>query len=149
MQNPNPNVEQQYRVLSVIWFVLLFSQMMFLVVVFITRPEVFNFDFSKPAFGENPPLTIAFAVLAVINFSLSFVVEKRAVAQAVAEQKPQYMQTGLIVACALCEAISLLGLVLAFAFSYQYFFAWFALGILGIVLHFPKRDNINAASYKK
>ena len=145
----NSNVEQQYRVLSVIWFVLLFSQLMFLVVVFITRPEVFSFDFSKPLLGENPPVIIAFAVLAIVNLILSFVVENRAAAQAIADQKPQYIQTGLIVACALCEAISLLGLVLAFAFSYQYFFAWFALGILGIVLHFPQRGNLIAASYKK
>jgi hypothetical protein len=48
----------------------------------------------------------------------------------------------------LCEAISLLGVALAFAFSYQYFFLWFALGILGTILHFPKRDNLVAASYK-
>lgn len=149
MQNSNPNVEQQYRVLSVIWFVLLFSQLMFLVVVFVARPEVFSFDFSKPISGENPAVTIAFAALAIVNFALSFVVEKRAVAQGVAEQKVQYVQTGLIIACALCEAISLLGLVLAFAFSYQYFFFWFALGILGIVLHFPRRDNVIAASYRK
>ncbi len=149
MQNPNPSVEQQYRVLSVIWFILLFSQAMFLVVVFITRPEVFSFDFSKPFLGENPPIIIAFAILAIVNLILSFVVEKRAVAQAIADQRPQYIQTGLIVACALCEADSLLGLVLAFAFSYQYFFVWFALGILGIILHFPKRDHLIAASCKR
>lgn len=149
MQNPNPNVEQQYRILSVIWFVLLFSQVMFLVVVYFSRPEVFNFDFSKPLLGENPPITIAFAVLAIVNLIISFIIEKRAIEQAIAEQKPQLIQTGLIVACALCEAISILGLVLAFAFSYQYFFAWFAFGILGIILHFPKRGNLIAASYKK
>jgi hypothetical protein len=37
---------------------------------------------------------------------------------------------------------------MAFAFSYQYFFLWFALGILGMILHFPKRDNLIAAAYK-
>jgi len=42
-----------------------------------------------------------------------------------------------------------LGIVLAFAFAYQYFFAWFALGIIGILLHYPRRDDIVSASYKK
>ena len=122
MQNSNPNVEQQYRVLSVIWFVLLFSQAMFLVVVYLSKPEVFSFDLSKPLLGENPPITIAFAILAIVNLAISFVIEKRAVEQGIAEQKIQFIQTGLIIACALCEAISILGLIMAFAFSYQYFF---------------------------
>lgn len=146
MQNRNPNIEQQYRILMIIWFVLLFSQTMFPVVIYFSKAEVFSFDFSKPWLGENPAMTIAFAILAIVNLVISFVIEKRCVEQAIAERKFQYIQTGLIIACALCEAISLLGMVLAFTFAYQYFFLWFALGILGIILHFPKRDNVIAAS---
>jgi hypothetical protein len=59
------------------------------------------------------------------------------------------VQTGLIIAVALCEASSLFGLTLAFAFDYQYFFLWIILGILGIALHFPRRSELHAASYKK
>jgi len=151
MQNrsPNLNVEQQYRLLMVIWFVILFSQAMFLVVIYFSKPEIFKFDVSKPLLGENPIMVIAFAILAIVNLTISFVMKKRCVEQAIAEQKAQYVQTGLIIACALCEVISLLGMVLAFTFSYQYFFLWFALGISGIILHFPKRDDVIAASYKR
>ncbi len=149
MQNRNPNVEQQYRLLAVIWFVLLFSQVMFLIVIYFSKPEIFDFDFSNSLSGENPLMVIAFAVLAIVNFVISFVIKKRCLEQAIAEQKVQYVQTGLIIACALCEAISLLGMVLAFTFSYQYFVFWFALGIAGIILHFPKRDDVIAASYKR
>lgn len=149
MANENINPEQAYRTLVIIWVALLFSQVMFLVVIFFAKPEVFKFDWTKPLLGGNAPVVIALAVLAIANFGLSFVMKKRSYEQAVAEQKIALVQTGLVLACALCEAISLLGMVLAFAFSYQYFFAWFALGILGILLHFPRRDTVIAASYKK
>lgn len=149
MQNQNSNVEGQYKTLAIIWFALLVSQTMLLVVVFLARPEAFQFDFSKPPLGENPLMTIMFAVLAISNLSLSFVFRKKYVAQAIAEQKPALVQTAMILGCALCEAISLFGVVMVFAFPYQYFFLWFALGILGTILHFPKRDNLIAASYKR
>ena len=143
------NIEQSYRTLAIIWFALLFSQVMFLVVTFLSKPELFKFDADKPILGENAEIVIAFAFLAITNFALSFVMKKRSFEQAIAEQKIAYVQTGLILACAFCEAISLLGIVLAFAFSYQYFFVWFAVGMLGIILHFPRRDAVIAASYKK
>lgn len=145
----NTKSEDTYKTLVILWFALLMSQIMFLVVIFFTKPEVFRFDFSKPILGENAVIVIVFAVLALANFGLAFVMKKRSYEQSVAEQKVALVQTGLIIACALCEAISLLGMVLAFAFSYQYFFLWFALGILGIILHFPRRDDVIAASYKR
>lgn len=147
--NQNPNVEQSYKTLAVIWFALLMSQLMFLVVIFFAKPEVFKFDFAKPLFDENGLIVIAFAILALVNFALSFVMKKRSYEQAIVEQKVGLVQTGLILACAFCEAISLFGVVLAFAFSYQYFFLWFALGIFGIILHFPRREVVIAANYKK
>ena len=52
--------------------------------------------------------------------------------RAIVEKKPQLVQTGIIIGCAFCEAISIFGMVLAFLFAYQYFFVWFGLGILGI-----------------
>ena len=145
----NTKSEDAYKTLVILWFALLMSQVMFLVVIFFAKPEIFKFDWTKPILGENAVIVILFAVLALANFGLAFVMKKRSYEQSVAEQKVALVQTGLIIACALCEAISLLGMVLAFAFSYQYFFLWFALGILGIILHFPRRDDVIAANYKR
>jgi len=149
MQNQNQNVEGQYRIMAIIWFNLLISQLLLLVVIFFAKPEVFKFDFSKPLLGDNGMIIVIFALLAISNLMLSFVLSKKYLNQAIAEQKTALVQTAMIIACALCEAVSLFGVVLAFAFSYQYFFLWFALGILGTILHFPRRDNLIAASYQK
>jgi F0F1-type ATP synthase membrane subunit c/vacuolar-type H+-ATPase subunit K len=148
MQNQKLNVEAQYRVLTVVWIALLFSQLLLLVVLFFARPEVFRFDLSKSLLGGNPVVIVMFALLAISNLVLSFVLSRKYLNQAIAGQKPALVQTAMIIGCALCEAISLFGVALAFAFSYQYFFLWFALGILGTILHFPKRDNLIVAAYK-
>jgi len=122
---------------------------MLLIVTFLAKPEAFRFDFSKSPLGENALMTMMFAVLAISNLGLSFIFKRKYLNQAVVEQKPAHVQTAMILGCALCEAISLFGLVMAFAFSYQYFFLWFALGITGMIMHFPKRDSLIAASYKR
>ena len=49
---------------------------------------------------------------------------------------------------AVVEDADQVGLALAFMFSYQYFFLWIALGMIGMLLHFPKRADLAAASYK-
>ena len=133
----------------VIWGAMLLSQIILLVVVYFAKPEVYKFDFNKPLLGDNAPLVIAFAVIAISNLVLSFVMKKRSIQQAVEKQQIALVQTGSILAYAFCEATSLLGIVLSFAFSYQYFFVWFALGIIGIILHFPRRDDVIAATYKR
>ena len=148
MQNQNSNVEQKYRAITVVWFALLFSQLLLLVPMYFAKPEVFKFDFSQSLLGEQPVIILALAVLGILTFLLSFVLKRKFINQAISEQKTALVQTATIIGCALCEATSLFGLVLAFAANYQYFFLWFALGILGIILHFPKRDDFIAASYK-
>lgn len=152
---PNTNVEAQYKTMLLIWAALLMSQVMFLLMVFLTRPELFGFDFSQPVLGPsgrptgtNAAVIIGFAVAAVTAVLFSFAFRRRLNERAVTEQTTAHVQSGLIIALALCEASSLFGLALAFAFDYQYFFIWIALGIIGMALHFPKRDELHAASYK-
>jgi hypothetical protein len=156
MQNQKPNVEVQYKTLLIIWAALIMSQLLFLLLVFLTRPKLFQFDFTQPILGESSTKTgssgaliIGFAIAAVTAVLFSFAFRRRLNERAVATQDTAQVQSGLIIALALCEASSLFGLTLAFAFEYQYFFLWIALGILGMVLHFPKRDELHAASYKK
>lgn len=141
--------EQLHRTSVVLWFSLLAAQILFLVVVFVTKKELFNLDFTKPILSDEPVIPIIFGMLAMMNLGLSFFLKSQSAERATEEQNPRLLQTGTVIACAFCESISIMGLVLAFAFNYQLFFLWFALGILGIILHFPKRENFIAASRKK
>lgn len=149
MQNQKPNIEAQYKSMLIIWAGLLMSQLMFVLVIFLTRPTLFTFDFSQPIAGNSASMVVGFAVAAVTAVLFSFAFRKRLNERAVEAQDTAQVQSGLIIALALCEASSLFGLTLAFAFDYQYFFLWIALGVIAMLLHFPKRDELHAASYKK
>jgi uncharacterized integral membrane protein len=143
-----PTLADQQQILIIIWAALLVSQVLFLVMLFFTKSELFNFEFSQHPLAPSWPMIVAFALAAVVCFLLSFSFKKRFIDQAYQEKKPEIVQSGFIIAIALCEACSLFGLCLAFAFDYQYFFIWFALGIVGIVAHFPKQKDLLAAGYK-
>lgn len=142
------DIDQKYRTLVILWLILLFTQLLFVVVIYSAKGELFNIDTSQPPLGENPPIVLGAAFLAFTNLVISFLMRKKAIEQGIAEQKPQYVQTALILGCAFCEAISIIGLVLALAFEYQYFFFWLILGFIGIFLHFPRRKHLYDASFQ-
>ncbi|MEO7674901.1 MAG: hypothetical protein ABIU09_12595 [Pyrinomonadaceae bacterium] len=149
MNSEKPNVEVQYKAMLVIWAALLMSQLLFVLLLFLTRPKLFKFDFSKPIAGVSGAMVLGFAVAAVTSVLFSFAFRKRLNERAVAAQDTALVKTGLIIALALSEASSLFGLALAFAFDYQYFFLWMILGIIATLIHFPKRDELHAASMQK
>ena len=62
--------------------------------------------------------------------------------------QPAKFQTGFIIATALCEAAGLLGFVGIFVTHNREAYLLFAIGALGLLLHFPRRDQL-AAAYRK
>jgi hypothetical protein len=121
---------------------------MFLFVLFIIKPEVYKFDFSKSLLDEHFTVILALFVIAVLSVVFSFVLKNFLINKAVQQQNVRLVQTALIVACSLAEIASLLGFVLAISFAYPYFFIFFIFGIGVIILHFPLRKNFIDASYK-
>ena len=145
MKNAVSNMKVKYETLVIIWGALLASQAVFLLLIYLVKPELFAFDFRRPFFGEQPLIILLFAVAALVFFILSFVLRNQHMRRAVVDQDAGCVQTGLVLGCALSEASSLLGVILAFAFDYHYFFLWIALGMLGVLFHFPRRNNLLAA----
>ncbi len=148
MQNEKIKPEGAYQTLMVLWGALLMSQFLFLVIVFVIKPELLSLDLSKPLLGNDGVIVMALAAVSLSTLGASFVLRKKYLAQSVAEQKIELVQTALIIGCALAESVSLFGLLLAFVFDYQYFFFFSALGILGTLAHFPRRDDVHAANFR-
>src|SRR5262245_22627464 len=107
-----------HQTMMVLWFALLASQLIFPLVVFLTKPELFSLDLSRPLLGKNAVVIVALAAVSGLLFLVSFVMRRKYLDQAVGQQNVFLVQTALIVGCALCEAISLAGLFLAFSFDY-------------------------------
>ena len=143
------NVDVKYETLVTIWGALLVSQFLFVFVVYMVKPELFTFDFSAPYFGKYPIVIAVFAVAAISVFVLSFVLRNQHIRRAVMDQDAGCVQTALVLGCVLSEISSLLGIVLAFVFDYHYFYFWIGLGLIGVLFHFPRRDNLLAAGYKQ
>lgn len=142
MKNQKPDIDQLFRTMTIIWLVLLLSQFaLFGVAYSMIGPEAIA-NASAGPLGTNPPIVIGAVALAFTNLALSFFMKRRCLEQAVAEQNVRLVQTGLVIGCALCESISIIGMVLILAFAYPYFYFWFALGIIGIFLHFPRRQHL-------
>jgi hypothetical protein len=142
-------IRVQYRSLVVIWLGLLFSQLLFFVLVWFAKPEIVSFDTSVPFLGDKPLIIAAFAGSALAFFGLSLILSRQHVRRAIRDQDAACIQAGLTIGCALCEIPSILGVILALIFEYPYFYLWIALGAFGMLLHFPRKLDLDAASYKK
>lgn len=145
MEKSSKPVKVEYLTLVVIWAALLMSQVFFAVLVYFIRPQIFQIDVSSPMLGEQPLIVLIFAVAAIVVFALSFILRNQYIRRAARERDAGCVQTGLALGCALSEMCSILGLILALVFGYQYFFLWLALGLAGILLHFPRKRNLDAA----
>jgi F0F1-type ATP synthase membrane subunit c/vacuolar-type H+-ATPase subunit K len=138
-------INVEYKTLVAIWFALLTSQLVFLVVVYIAKPHLLTFDTSRSFFNDEPLITFAFAASAIVFVILSFALRRQHMRRAVRDQDAGCVQTGLVLGCALSEIASLLGLLLALIFEHPYFYLWIALGAIGILLHFPRKGHLDAA----
>ena len=137
-------LDARLRVLRILWAAFLTTIVLYALVPFFALS-------GRDAAAEdthNPTLLMAFAALAFVLVAVSFVLKGRFYAQAAEQKSPDKFQTGFIVAEALCESAALFGLVAVFTTPNNYAYALMALGALGQLLHFPRRDQL-AAAYGK
>lgn len=147
--NHTTELDHKYRTLAIVWLILLMSQLVFIGVAFSVKGGMSGDVDGTETAETEPAIIAAFALLAIVNFVLSFVMRRRAMRQAIEEKNVVHVQTGLVIGCALCESISIIGVVLAIAFAYPYFYLWIALGMFGIFLHFPRRKELYDANAGK
>jgi hypothetical protein len=58
------------------------------------------------------------------------------------------VQPAMVVACAMCEVSALLGVMERFVIGSGEHFLLFLIAAVGIALHFPRRDQLLAATWK-
>jgi hypothetical protein len=79
---------------------------------------------------------------------LSFPVKAKLLERSVETQDVTLVQKALIVACAICEAAGFLALLEFFTVGNREYVLLLLAGAVGIALHFPRRSQLEAASYK-
>lgn len=141
---PDAGFEARLRTLRILWGALFVTIGLYaLMCVFVLPPR----DAAEEA-ANNTTLLTALASFAVASVSASFLLKGRFYAQAAQQSDPAKFQTGFIIAEVFCEVAALFGLVGLFVTHNRYAYLLFALGALGQLLHFPRREQL-AASYRK
>jgi hypothetical protein len=98
---------------------------------------------------ENRSLTILFSAVSVFLVVVSFAVKKNFFSRSVEAQQVRLVNTGFILAAALCETAALLGLLDLLLAKDRYYFVLIALAFVGLLLHFPRRSQLESASYNQ
>lgn len=132
-------VELQHRTMLILWLAFLMTIAMYMFLTFIIpRQET----------STNRLLTVVFSAISVFTVGLSFAVKKKFFARAVEQQQTSLVTTGFIMAMALSEVAALLGLVDFMVAGDRYFYLLMAISFVGLALHFPKRQDLEAASWR-
>jgi hypothetical protein len=134
-----PDINTRYRTILILWFAICMSVLMFLALTRLTLV----------APTENPMLSLALIALGLSTTAVSFVLKQKVFAKSVATQRADLVQSGYVLAFALCESTALSGLLDHFVTGSRYSYFPFVVGGIGLLLHFPQKQNlVNASSYK-
>jgi NADH:ubiquinone oxidoreductase subunit 2 (subunit N) len=135
---------KRYRTMLVLWFALLMSQTMyFLFSLFVTH-NISN----EPNNATRAPLIIALTAVSTLFVIVSFPVKNKLLERSVEKQDLTLVQKAMVVAIAMCEVSALLGLLEHFVVGNREYYLLFLLAAGGMVLHFPRRIQLEAATYK-
>ena len=137
-QQVEARVEARHKVFLILWFALFVSVMLFLVLVLVTGSN------GTP----NPTLSYALLGVGATTVLVSFLLKNQLVQKAINNNDIAALQSAHIVSLALCESAGLLGVFDRFVTASQTSWLLFAIAAIGILLHFPKKDQIRAVSYK-
>ncbi|HEV7473202.1 MAG TPA: hypothetical protein VGN90_04080 [Pyrinomonadaceae bacterium] len=133
----NPSSGAQYPTLLILWVAMLSFTLMYLVVTLILPRS------SGP---ENHLLTIIFSAVSAFLVVVSFAVKGKVLARSVEAQDTRLVKTGIVLALALCEGAAILGLLDFLVARDRYYVVLIIFSFMGMVLHFPRRSQLVAAS---
>ena len=133
------NIELRMRTVRTLWFALLASIVMYYVFTLVAgRPENVVL---------NNTLSLAFLIVGVATTLMSFVVKNKLITRAIEQRQPLHVQHGYLVAWVMSELAALLGLVDVFVTANPYFYVLLIIAALGDLLHFPRREHFENASF--
>jgi hypothetical protein len=138
------DLNKLYQTLIVLWFALLMSVSMFFLFSLFVTPNISH------APNNSTRALLIFGLTAMGTFLVigSFAVKNKILERSVDKQDVSLVQKALVIACAMCEASALLGLMEHFIIGNREYYLLFGLAAGGIVLHFPRRSQLEAASFK-
>jgi cytochrome bd-type quinol oxidase subunit 2 len=141
MQN---DLDKRYKTMLTLWFGIAMSIGSLFALTLFAAPE----PPSEPARRSSTVVLFAFAAVGALVVVLSFAVKRKLLQRSVEQQDVMLVQPAMVVACAMCEVSALLGVMERFVIGSGEHFLLFLIAAVGIALHFPRRDELLAATWK-
>jgi hypothetical protein len=139
-----PDLNKRFQTMLGLWFGLSMSIVMFFVISLFIPTRIVN-DSNNPS---SSLLMLVFTAVGTFLVIISFVVKNKLLERSVEKQDINLVQQTLVIACAICEASALIGLVEFLVVGGREYYLLFLLAAGGMALHFPRRIHLEAASYK-
>ena len=139
-----PDLNKRFQTMVVLWFGLSMSVVMFFILSLFVPSRIIS------GINSPPSSLLMFALTALGTFLviISFAVKNKLLERSVEKQEIILVQQALVIACAICEASALLGLIEYFLVGSREYYLLFLISAGGMALHFPRRTQLEAASYK-
>lgn len=137
-------LDKRYQTLLILWFALLMSIAMYFLFSLFVAPVNSN----QAGTPSRSLLIVALTALGTFLVVVSFPVKHRLLERAVEKQDTALVQKALVIACAMCEVSALLGLLEHLVIGNREYYLLFVMAAGGTALHFPRRSQLEAASYK-
>lgn len=138
------NLDERYQTILMLWAAFLMSIVMYFVFMQFIFPGV-----STPADSQNSVLIIGSIGTSALFVIASFFVKGKLLEASVEKQDLGLVQKAVVLASAMCEVAALLGVVSGLVLKSRVSYVLFLMAAAGVVLHFPRRSQLEAASYKK
>ena len=133
-------IEQRLRTMRTLWGALLMSIVVYyLFTRFTEQPTEVN---------PNSSLSLILVAIALLTIPISFVIKKKLLTQAVAQQRVEIVQQGYIISWAITEVAALLGILDFFLTGNPYYFVLMIIAACGTLLNFPRRQHVIDALFK-
>jgi len=138
------DLNKRQQTLVVLWCALLMSIGFYFLVSMFVGPGVGDHARTPP----SSLLVVAITALGTFVVIASFAVKRKLLKRSIETQDVNLVQKGLVIACAMCEVCALIALLEHFVVGNREAYLLFLVAALGTAFHFPRRSQLESASYK-
>lgn len=136
----NKKIELRIRTMRTLWSALVMSVVIYFVFT------VFNGKSASTT--PNNKLSLIFLGVGMFTTLASVLVKQKVLSRSVSEQNDLLVQQAYVVAWAFCEVSAIMGLVDFFVTGNRFYYVPFVVALIGDLVNFPKRQDVEAACYR-
>ena len=137
--NPQAEIELRIRTLRTLWFALLGSIGIYYGFTLVVE--------RREGLEPNPSLSLSLMCVAILMVLVAFVIKTKLLSKALEQQSTGMVQQAYVVTWAITEVAAVLGLIDFFLTNDRYYFVLLIIAVLGVLLHFPRREHVVNAAF--